>query len=114
MTIACHILEVVAAFEAAVSDAAKEWWHANGFTIDTTCSATDLSATRGSGFGITDPQTKRIMEVILKPVGESTAVSVYHHTSRLLNIIGVVFTDLLQTETDSFIRYIREHATTKR
>jgi hypothetical protein len=48
------------------------------------------------------------MEVILKPVSEGTAVSVYHHTGRLFFMVGVMFTDVLQSETDSFIRHIQE------
>ena len=49
--------------------------------------------------------------LVLRPVTEGTAVSVYHHTGRLLCIVGVMFSDILQSETDNFIRHLREHTT---
>ena len=53
------------------------------------------------------------MEVILKPVSEGTALSVYYHTGRMLCIVGVMFTGILQSETDSFLQHIRENVATK-
>jgi hypothetical protein len=108
MNIECHVLEFIRAPENAVAAAAKAWWQANGFTLRPEGSATHFFAVCGSLLGVTDRQTRRIMEVILKPVSEGTAVSVYHHTGRLFFMVGVMFTDVLQSETDSFIRHIQE------
>jgi len=113
MRTSCHRLEVIRASESAVAEAAKAWWEANGYKLYRSVNSTHLSAFRGSSIGVTDQQTRRIMEVILKKAGDSTAVSVYHHTSRILLIVGVMFSDILELETDSFMRHIQEHAVTK-
>lgn len=113
MKISYHALELVKASESVVAGAAKAWWQANGYTLRSNGGPTHFSVVRGSPIGITDRQTQRIMEVVLKPVSDGTAVSVYHHTGRILCVVGVMFTGILQSETDSFLRYVRENATTK-
>ncbi len=113
MRTSCHRLEVIGASENVVAEAAKAWCKANGYKLCRSVDSTHLSAFRGSSVGVTDQQTRRIMEVILKKAGDGTAVSVYLHTSRVLLIVGVVFTDILERETDSFMRYIQDHALTK-
>jgi hypothetical protein len=113
MKISCHALELVKASESIVAGLAKVWWQSNGYSLRSDGSPTHFSAVRGSPIGVTDRQTQRIMEVILKPVSEGTALSVYHHTGRVLCIVGVMFTGILQSETDSFLQHIRENVATK-
>jgi len=109
MKTSCHRLEIFEASEKAVAGAAKSWWQANGYSMYPPVSNTIISSFRGSYIGITDNQTRRIMQVIFKPMGTGTAVSVHHHTSRILCLVGVMMGDILERETDSFLQYIQEY-----
>ena len=113
MKTSCHRLEYFEASERMVVIAAQAWWQANGYIINPPVSSTKLSACRGSNFGVTDHQTKRVMDVILKPIGDGTAVSVYHQTSRILFLAGVMFGNILERETDSFLQHLSEYAATE-
>ncbi|QDT42755.1 hypothetical protein Pan241w_28440 [Gimesia alba] len=113
MKSSCHRLEIIKAPERVVVVAAKSWWQDNGFTIHPPVNSSIISSFRGSGFGLTDQQTKRIMEIILKPIGDGTAVSVYHHTNRILCVVGVMFGNILERETENFLQHIREYVSAK-
>ena len=105
----CHRLEYFEAPEKLVHTAAKSWWQDNGFIVQSPECSSVIASYRGRGFGITDKATKRIMQVILQPIGNGTAVSVYHHASRILFITGVMFGNILDRETDSFLQSIHEY-----
>jgi hypothetical protein len=103
-----HIQEIIPASRSVVIQAAKAWGSSNGFRISESSSLTHMSATTGCSFGITDRQTGRTMEVILNSVSEGTAVSIYHHTGRIFFVVGVVFSEILKEESNSFLSHVRD------
>ena len=59
------------------------------------------------GFGITDKQTRSELEIIIKEVNNSTAVSIYHHTQRVIMFVGIMSGDILKNEVINLISYLR-------
>ncbi|MBN68363.1 MAG: hypothetical protein CME32_03660 [Gimesia sp.] len=108
MKSSCHRLEYYEASEREIITAARSWWQMHGFTVHAPEHPAVLISHHGSDFGITDRQTKRIMQVLLQPTGTGTAVSVNHHTSRIFCLVGVMCGNILEQETDSFLHFIGE------
>jgi hypothetical protein len=109
MNTAHHVLETVTAPQDQVMRLAEAWFHENRFRILPPSGKPGLRAVRGSRLGILDRHTSRVMEISTKSVGDVTAVSVYHHTTRIFCITGIMFTDILRIETANFFSYLRAH-----
>ena len=109
MNTSLHLLEIVRAPQDKLMRCAESWLRENGFRILPATDKLGLRALRGSRFGVLDGHTSRMMEVCTRSVGDFTAVSVYHHTTRILCVVGIVFTDILQAETESLLSYLRLH-----
>jgi len=104
MEIAHHALAQFEASTSEIRDAIRRWMTEAGFNVSPSApSDLDIRAQRGSAIGVTDDQTGRMMEVLIRGAGSFTAVSVYHHTSRMGPIVGVTFGDLLRDEVNALL-----------
>lgn len=99
-----HALELFEVPAGEIRDAIQQWLTGAGFkVVSSSPSDLDIRAQRGSPIGVTDGQTGRVMEVIIRGAGSFTAVSIYHHTSRLGPIVGTTFGNLLRDEVNSLV-----------
>jgi hypothetical protein len=115
MEIAHHALELFEAPTNEIRDAIRHWLSDAGFKVQSASpSDLEIRAQRGSAIGVTDQQTGRVMEVIIRGSGCFTAVSIYHHTSRLGPIVGATFSDLLRDESNALFGSIGAMATGRR
>jgi hypothetical protein len=115
MEIAYHALEMFEAPADEIRDAIRQWLTDAGFKVaPSSPSDLDIRAQRGSAIGVTDHQTGRVMEIIIRSSGGVTAVSVYHHTSRLGPFVGTTFSDLLRDEVNAMLASLGEMVTASR
>ena len=101
---------MIKATEAQVRDSVANWMTSNDFTRTTDLEETPIQGEAGSSIGVTDSQTKRVMEVIVRSHGEIVAVSVYHHVTILLVFTGGMFGNTLQTEADDLLSFIQQES----
>jgi hypothetical protein len=98
-----HALELIEAPTAQVQDTVRHWLTHAGFKVTSAPSDLNIRAERGSPLGLSDRQTGRVMEVIVRGSGHLTAVSIYHHTTRMGPIVGATFGDLLRDEVNALL-----------
>ena len=109
-----HALELIDASPDKIRDAIRQWLADAGFNVSSSPSDFHMRAERGSSIGLSDRQTKRIMEVIIKNSGEVTAVSIYHHTGRIGPISGLMFGGTLSDEVNTLWTFLRNTTITNR
>lgn len=114
MEVAHHALELIEAPPDQIRDALRQWLTDTGFRVKSLSSDFHVRAERGSAIGISDRQTGRIMEVIIKGSGDVTAVSIYHHTGRIGMLVGMIFSGLLSDEVNALRKFLREAVVTSR
>lgn len=114
MKVAQHSLELFVAPEENVRDAVRSWLADKGFRLQSRPDDPHIRATTGSSIGVSDRQTPRTMEVLVNSVGDVTGVSVFHHTTRVLFIVGAMFSDILRAEANSLVNYLRRQYVTER
>jgi hypothetical protein len=114
MKVAHHALELIDAPPDQIRDAIRKWLSDAGFKVRSSPSDLHVIAERGSGLGLSDRQTARIMEIIIKGSGEVTAVSIYHHTGRFGPIAGLMFGGILDDEVNSLWTFLRNAIITNR
>ena len=114
MEIAHHALELIEGPPDRIRDAIRQWLADTGFKVKSSPSDFYVRAERGSAMGVTDRQTERIMEVIIRGSSSLTAVSVYHHTGRIGPIVGATFGGLLSDEVNALWKFLRETPVTSR
>jgi hypothetical protein len=105
-----HVLEVFEAPTARVRDAIRQCLSDAGFRVASS-SPSDLhhiQARHGSAIGITDQQTGRVMEVLLRGAGNHTAVSIHHQTTGVGPLRGATFGDLLRDEVNALLVALAE------
>lgn len=114
MNTSCHTLEIIAAPVESVKAAILTWFTANGFVLGANGAEGCIQGHCGSSFGISDRQTSRVMEVIVSGDGDVTAVSIFHHTTRIAMIVGIMFGSILRDEVNSLATHLKAELSTKR
>jgi hypothetical protein len=111
MQTAYHALELLDSSAETVRDVVRAWLTDRGFKLASS-SPSDLrvQARSGSPFALTDDQAERVMEVIIRSTGTGAAISVYHHTTRLGPITGVMHGDILRNEVNALLAFLVEMA----
>ena len=109
MHIAYHALELFEAPRDQIRVTILQWLVETGFTVSSSSpSDCDIRAERGSAIAVTDEETGRVMEVIIQGLENVTAVSVYHHTTRIGPIAGVAFGDVLRDEAHALLEFLTD------
>jgi len=108
MNTAYHALVLLNASEVETRRAIDSWFSANGFTRTSAIDGTPMRASRGSVIGITDHQTARMIEVIVKAQRDVVAVSVSHRTTGFIFFQGTMLGNILQSEAEALLEFIRQ------
>lgn len=105
-----HELVVVSASADEVRKQIEAWIASSGFKLNPDSTGARLVAVNHGwhGFGITDRQTGRKMEIIVCAADGTTAVSIYHRTRRFGMLVGVTVGDLLREEVQSLVARLPE------
>lgn len=97
-----HALELFHAPAEEIRQVIRQHLNEAGFKVASSApSDSHIRAQRGSATGITDRQTGRMMEVLVRGDGQRTAVSVYHHTTGVGPLVGATFGTILQDEVNA-------------
>lgn len=110
MNSAYHALVTVRADCEAVHDRIMEWLSDSKFRVEIQSRKSRIVALYPGwhGFGITDAQTASELEVLLKDLGDKTAVSFYHHTRRFFIFTGAMCGHILETEVENLIGFLEQ------
>jgi hypothetical protein len=101
-----HALEVFEIPIGEIQEMIRRWLADTGFKVASSSPERSIHARRGSAMGLTDEQTGRGMEVILRQAGDKTAVSVFYHTSGLGPLVGATFGDILRDEVNGLFAHL--------
>ncbi len=103
---AYHDITCSRARHPAVLKAIHAWLSENRFNRIQSDSELLLVAIKGSHWGMRDENRIRELRILVRPEFGLTVVSIYHSTSRLGFIVGLMNSDILQREAESLIETI--------